>query len=162
MRTVTRVGDIYKVTIDNGEVRFFQLIARDHCALNGDVIRIFSNHYYLDQSPSMEELVNNSIERYMHTYVINGLKMGYWEKYGTSKEVGSLNLYFRSSLDRFYPRQNIVSKRWDIWKLNDHRIYVGELPKECARYEIGTVFAPLAVMIQLTTGNYQEPCYPLY
>ena len=162
MRISTRIGDIFIAQLDNGKLRFFQLIARDQSSLNGDVIRIFASHYNKDGIPSIEELIKGPIERYMHTYVINGIRLGYWEKFANTKDIGTVNIYFKDSLDDFYPRHNVVSKRWEIWVINGPRLFVGELPKECAKYEIGTVFAPIAVMIQLNTGNYQEPCYPLY
>lgn len=40
-RIVTKIGDIFSVTLKNGKQRFFQYIANDYSQLNSSVIRVF-------------------------------------------------------------------------------------------------------------------------
>lgn len=49
-RIVTKIGDIFSVTLDNGNLRFFQYIANDSSCLGGSVIRVFKKNIREDMS----------------------------------------------------------------------------------------------------------------
>ena len=164
MRTNCRLGDIYRVPIENDSVRFFHFIAKDSTDLNSDVIRIFKRHYHSDDSPSINDILNDEVECHMHTFLRLGIKMGLWEKYSfhaiATEEI--IDIAFRESCDfGNYPGQKIVSKNWEIWHINKPRIKVGELPVAYQKADIGLVFSPHSVMKRLN-GKELYVLYPTY
>ena len=71
-RIVTKIGDIFSVTLDNGNLRFFQYIANDWTDLNSSVIRVFKKEYPKGYELNPEEVVSDDVDFYAHTI----LRMG--------------------------------------------------------------------------------------
>ena len=159
----TFVGDIFIVRTDVG-IRFFQFIGKDKCLLGADVIRIFSRTYNNDSIPTVEIVLNDRIECYMHTSVSAGVKLNYWEKFASSKELGQEEVFFRSSKDDLNgSHKGIVSKRWIVWKMNGERLFVGELPISYQNADLGIVYAPKWVFYRIETGlDIEAKNYPRY
>ena len=156
-------GDIFKVKLGNGIIRFFQFIGKDISELNGDVIAIFREHYY--KEPTRPEMVlDDKIECFMHTSVLAGIKLGLWERvFSLPVTVSEKEIVFRTSLDYgLYPRQHVVSYRWVIWSMNSERCYIGTLPKEYYNSDLGGVFAPNHVIDRMETGEVPAKFYPDY
>lgn len=134
-------GDIFKVKLANGIIRYFQFIGKDNSELNGDVIAIFRKHH--SKEPTSPEMVlDDKFECFMHTSVLAGIKLGLWERViSLPVTVLEKEIVFRTSLDYgLYPRQHVVSHRWVIWSMNGERHYVGTLPKEYYTSDLGGVF----------------------
>lgn len=163
MRIVVKIGDIYVVPLKNSSYRFFQFIGKDASELGGDVIRIFKQSNDKLEGVSIDSIVHDETECYMHTSVVAGIKLGLWEKYANSPEIGSLDVFFRSSQDYGkYPKQQIVSHNWVVWKMNGPRCFLGDLPELYYNIDIGGIYAPSHVIYRLTTGSIPDKYYPLY
>lgn len=163
MKHYLKKGNIYKVQLDDGIIRFFQFIGKDSTNLYGDVIRIFSSHYKIEENPDPNTIIADIIECYMHTMVSIGVKMKLWELYANSQEVGSEDIIFRSSQDvGKTPNQVYVSSNWMVWKMNHERVWVGDLPHEYKSASIGCVYSPRSVIKRLKTGTSPDIYYPTY
>ena len=159
----TTIGDIYMVRTEKG-IRFFQYIDIDKSDLSFDVIRVFSHLYSEDEHPTVDVIINDSIDFYTHTSVLAGVKMNLWEKYAFSKECGTKDIYFRGSLDivNSKPYQRIISERWVVWKVNEERRYVGVLPKEYHNTDLGGGYPPVHIVSRIKTGKDIDIYYPSY
>ncbi len=112
-------GNIFEVIVPNDQKRYFQYVCKDLSLLNGDVIRVFSRSYAITASPTVEEIICDEVDCYMHTAVGAGVKFGLWTYYGRNKNVGSKEVYFRDANDYgHYPGERIVSHNWTVWKIN--------------------------------------------
>ena len=165
MSIQARIGDIYRVSLNDNTTRFIHYIAKDKSDLHSDVIRIFRRHYSIDEMPTVEMVLTDEVECHMHTFVRYALKWGLWQKYAFAPVRANdyVNVVFRSSRDEGkYPKQKVVSKDWEVWRINGRRISVGILPEQYHRADIGGVYSPNHVIQRLLTVK--EPCkfYPDY
>ena len=107
-RIVTKIGDIFSVTLDNGNLRFFQYIANDSSCLGGSVIRVFKKKYPKGYELNPEEVVSDDVDFYALTLLKIGVSDGDWL-------YGMLNSYMATSLmDRKhikYPELDIINKK---------------------------------------------------
>lgn len=156
-------GNVFKVKLSNGYIRYFQFLGKDVSELNGDVIVIFKKHY-TDEQYNMDEILQDEIEYFMHTSVSFGVKLGLWERVFTSPvSIPEADIVFRTSQDiGLHPRQHFVSHRWVVWSMNGDRRYVGTLPKKYYKADLGGVYAPIHVIIRLETGEVPDKYYPSY
>ena len=81
MRANTRIGDVFSVKIDEGNKKYFQLIAFDLTQLNSDVVRAFKQVYPMSANPALSEIVKGHVEFYAHCVTKVGLKMNFWESF---------------------------------------------------------------------------------
>ena len=138
----TKRGDIFSVKINENSKKYFQLIAFDLTQLNSDVIRAFKTQYSIDSSPDILEIVNGEVDFYAHCVTKIGLKLGFWEKYHNSTEVGKTDhILFRGTSDLGKkPGEYMVSYNWYVWKINDEKFTsVGKLTGENQKAEIGLI-----------------------
>jgi len=166
-RVVTKIGDVFAVNVDDKTRKFFQLIAFDLTQLNSDVIRAFSKRYPIDESPKPDEIVTGEVEFYAHCVTNWGVKLGFWEKYGKSKEVGELShILFRDTPDygrAVWEEPVLISERWYVWRIGDEDFTrVGKLEGENRRAEIGLVIDPNSIVHRMRTGEYDFPFYPRF
>ena len=99
----------------------------------------------------------------MHTFIIVGLELKLWEFFAASKELGSLDIYFRTSEDFVLsPGPAFISHKWVVWEMNCNRVFVGTLAKEYWSASIGGVYAPIHVLYRLNTGEIPDRLYPGY
>ncbi len=163
MRHIVKPGNIYKVVLENGVVRFFQFIGKDRTELNSDVIKIFARHYNSSDNPNVETILHDDTECYMHTIVKVGIKLGYWEKFCSAKAIIEAPIFFRTSQDvGLFPKQHFISHRWVVWEMNGEWCEVGDLPVSHYKTDLGTVFAPFGVIYRLQTGENPIRYYPSY
>ena len=90
-RVYTKKGDVFCVKINETHKKYFQLIAYDLAQLNSDVIRAFEKEYSLDSNPSIDEIINDNVTFYAHCVTKFGVKLGLWDKVGSSKDVGDIS-----------------------------------------------------------------------
>ena len=163
-RVVTKIGDIFSVSIDKSRKKFFQLVAFDRTQLNSDVIRGFKKDFPIEKTPTMGEIVKGEVQFYAHCTVKLGVKLGHWEKVGKFDDVGEVNdIIFKGTEDyATMPGQKpiTVSENWYIWRIGDLDFTdVGKLEGENREAYIGLVINPLGI-IELLKGNKYPPFYP--
>ena len=151
-RTVTRIGDIFSITIDGEYKVYFQYVAKDTTQLTSSVIRIFKRKYALDDNPDLEDVVLSEVNFYAHAFISWDIKENVWEKVGKSKNLGDVeNIHFRLTGDTM---QVIKSYRWYVWKINTPFVTVGELTNETRKYDMGWIVPPFQIVHKIKTGSY--------
>jgi len=155
-RVVTKIGNIFCVEIDNKQKSYFQYIANDLTELNSSVIRVFKKRYPIDSNPSMEEIVSDEVDFYVHTVLSVGVKRGGWYKVGTSKNIGDTeNIYFRFYSDVNYAGTGQTKAYyWSVWKINEPSQFIGEMKEQYQDYNIGPVFPYFIVVDKIKTGKF--------
>lgn len=150
-RARTTIGDIYSVKIDSNHRKYFQFVASDITQLNSDVIRAFKKIYTIDEMPSLQEIIGGEVEFYAHCIVKWGIQLGFWQKVGNIKEVGTVGRYFKSTND---DQRVKVSQNWWVWKINEEHRFVGKLEGEYRDAEEGSVIPPDSIVYRMRTGTY--------
>lgn len=158
-----KIGNVFKVRLPDGTIRYFQFIGKDLSELNGDVIAIFKTHFS-DDCINEDEIANDEIECFMHTSVLAGIKLGLWERvFSLPIKIKESEIVFRFSLDSVLnPGLRCVSHKWVVWSMNNERKYVGTLPKNYYNADLGGVYAPIHVISRLETGEVPDKFYPTY
>lgn len=155
-------GDVFKVNLADGTIRFFQFIGKDLSELNGDVIAIFKTHY-TEENISPDIIVSDVIECFMHTSVRAGVKLELWDRVFSLPTRIKGDIVFRTSQDiGMHPRQHSVSHHWVVWSMNKERRYVGTLPVEYYNADLGGIYAPKHVISRLETGLIPDKFYPSF
>ncbi|CAA9196468.1 hypothetical protein [Flavobacterium collinsii] len=165
-RVSIKVGDVFFVKVDDFSKRYFQYITNDLKQLNSDVIRAFDKVYPIDSSPDIDEIIQNNILFYAHCVTKWGVKLGFWEKVGNVKEVGSFeNILFRGTRDYGVKKGECpvkISSNWYVWRINDAEFtHVGKLEDENRKAEIGVVMDPESIVHRIRTGHY-DGFYPSF
>lgn len=149
-RIHTSVGDIFQVEIGDNQVKYFQYVARDLLLLNSDVIRVFRKIFVKDNLIDFDDLVKDEDCYIAHTSVSTGVKMGCWEKVGSSKIVLDVNNLFRVSRNH----GDTSVENWYVWRLGDDDMrYVGNLEYESKDATIGVVSAPIVMKFKIIEGE---------
>lgn len=159
MRVVTKIGDVFSVSIDNKRNKHFQLIAFDLTQLNSDVIRAFKTVYPFDAKPDLLEVANGEVEFHAHCVTKFGLKMSLWDKVGNTDIIGgTADILFRDTNDygvKVGEEPIKVSDRWYVGHINDKDFTrVGKLEGENRKAEIGVVVNPYDVVERMKSGSY--------
>lgn len=144
-RTRIKIGDVFCVRLNNHTNRYFQFIARDQTQLGSDVIRVFEKSYAPDETPDLDDVINDRVTLYAHFFLAIGLKLNYWEKVGHVREVGDLNVFFRDTNDfgRKAGEEPVwVSNDWWVWMISEDSKHVGRLEGKDRDAYIGIVFSP--------------------
>ena len=154
-RVITKIGDILCVDIDGDYKCYLQFIAVDFTQLNSTVIRVFKNHYPLDSTPTMDEVVKGEVSFFAHVMLNNGIRDGVWYKVGKHKDVGDTdNIMFRQHQDidiKTWERKDI----WYVWKINHEFVRIGEyLPEEYRDLPMGDVFPYDGIIEKIKTGKF--------
>lgn len=157
----TKIGDIFAVKINDHYKKYFQYIVSDLTQLNSDVIRAFKKSYPIEDSPELSEIVKEEVEFYAHCVTKLGIKMGYWECIGNTKEVGNFeNVLFKSSSDDGNLKIKI-SKNWWVWKINKEQRRVGMILGDDRKAEVGSIIPPDSIVHRMQTGEY-DFIYPAF
>lgn len=163
-RVYTKIGDVFSVEIDENNKKYFQLIAYDLTQLNSDVIRAFDKAYPIDSNPDILDILRQEVQFYAHCTTKTGVKMGFWKKVGSSKEIGSVNhILFRDTNDmltKLGDEPIKISHNWYVWRINDENFTrVGKLEGENRNSYIGFIINPLGI-IEMLKGNKYPKVYP--
>lgn len=152
-RIVTKIGDIFSVTLDNGNLRFFQYIANDITQLNSPVIRVFNNEYPTEYEVNPLEVVNDEVDFYAHTMLRWGITDGAWQKVGKCHDVGNTeNIMFRMyRVDAPDHKDRI----WHAWYINKEWFIIGKLTEDYRnKSDIGLVFPYKDIVSRIKKGIY--------
>ncbi len=150
-RIVTKIGDIFSTTLDNGNLRFFQYIANDWTDLNSSVIRVFKKEYPKGYEPNPEEVVSDDVDFYAHTILRMGVEDGDWQKVGKCENVGDTdNILFREV------RKDAVNHNeriWKAWYINKEWFTIGKLTDDFRdKSDIGSVWVSSAIVYRIRNG----------
>jgi hypothetical protein len=152
-RIQIRKGDIFEVPVGNGKM-YFQYIGLDLTQLNSEVIRSFKNVYSKEESPNIDEIINDEIEFHAHTMIRLGYNMELYKKFGNSTRNLVENVTWRQSEDSGDPKVKI-SKRWVTWKTGKEMVKIKYNIEELSKTEIGSVHNPIDVVEKMKNGDYQ-------
>jgi hypothetical protein len=152
-----RIGDLYRVSVNDREVAYFQHIADDKTQLGSNVICVFARRYSKDDPPSDLEIVNDSPHFYAHVAIPVGEKHCCWVKVGYAEPHPTPDLLFRGTNDHGHNTK--VSKNWHIWKIGEPMKRVGALTGDRRKAEIGMVINPYSILCRIRTGSY-DFAYP--
>lgn len=163
-RVVTKIGDIFSISINETEKRYIQLVAYDLLQLNSDVIRCFTKTYPLDANPDSETIINDNILFYSHCVIKLGIKLNVLTKVGKNSELGDFSeVLFRNTSD--YGRKEneepiSISQNWYVWRIGDKKITpIGKLDGENKKSYVGLIINPLGIL-ELAKGNRYPINYP--
>ena len=107
--------------------------------------------------------MEGEVEFYAHCVVPAGVKMGLWTKYGKSKKLGTMDIFFRGTNDYGYKVGEApmkYSNNWYIWKINEPFQRVGSLAGVQRKFDIGLIFTPKDIYIWASTGKIPLVNYP--
>ncbi len=158
-RVITKIGDIFSVSLENGKKKYFQYIANDLTQLNSDVIRSFEKEYEKEELPDVKELLSGKIDFHAHTMINVGVKQGLFHQESASTVYPDIaNIVFRGTLDygkKIDGKLITKSDNWRIWHINDKDFTdVGKLVGENRNAEIGIVIPPNAIVERIKTGKF--------
>lgn len=159
-RIITKVGDVFEVTFDDGTKGYLQYIVRDLTQLNSDVVRVFRERYGADEHPDLESVVTGEVDFYAHCVTKWGVKLGFWDRVANVPYVGKVDTLFRDSSD-VGNHQVKKSEGWWVWKVNEEQVFVGSLEGAFRMAEIGVVINPASIVHRMKTGSY-DFVYPDY
>lgn len=159
-RIITKIGDIFSVDISGQSQRYFQYIANDLTQLNSDVIRVFKRVYPKGGAYNIDDIANDEIDFYAHCVIKWGIKLGFWQKIGNSKNIGKIDVLFRDSDDYGKP-EVIVSEKWYVWKINEEFKNIGKVTEKYKNSEIGIVISPENIVKRIKSGSY-DFVYPKF
>jgi hypothetical protein len=163
-RYSSKIGDVFCVPLNNGTKKYFQYIVSDMTCLNSSVIRIFKKFYTIDENPDLNNIINDTVDFYVHVVIQWGVKLKFWEKVGNVADVGKTDVLFKSSHDfirkKGEPRIEI-SEKWSVWKINEPMQFVGKLERKYHNAEIGGVVPAYQIIERMRTGKYNMT-YPGY
>lgn len=157
-RIVTRIGEIFSVILDNGNLRFFQYIANDLSCLNSSVIRVFKKEYPKEYELKPEEVVLGEVDFYAHTILRWGIADGCWQKVGKCKDVGDTEiiLFRKVKTDAIDHKERI----WEVWYINKEWFTIGKLTEEFkSKSDIGVVFPYPHIISRIKVGVYPGTYY---
>lgn len=153
-RIQNRIGSIYCVTLDKKSKVYLQYVANDWTQLNSAVLRVFKKKYSNNEKVDLEEVVRGEVWFYAHAVLNSAIRDGFWDKVGSSKELGdTTNIKFR-----LYSEGNFnhltVSHKWHVWTINQEKIRIGDLTNEYKHYNLGWVYSPYYIYTKIKTGKY--------
>jgi hypothetical protein len=152
MRVTTKVGDVFRIPLKQGGVRYMQYVANDMTQLNSDVLRVFKPITSNAES-DIEKIAESEIDFHVHSDTRAGIKMGNWTKLGRANVYGPTLTLFRQTADDGNPGIKF-STRWSVWRVGESMKFVGALHDANRDSEPGSVFPPFAVVSRIETGDY--------
>ncbi len=161
-------GDIFKVTLEDKEVGFFQYMLLDPCQLNSEVIRVFRYRSKEVANYNLEEIAKSDVDFYAHVVIPFGYDLDLWEKIGNVPlEKGYIIPLFRdtSGIKHEFEGRKIIYKKtdqWQVWRAGDpfdFRKKLGWITEENESIDLGMVKAPLEIIHKMKTGEYSFPYY---
>ena len=165
-RVYTKKGDIYEIIVDDTYKRYLQLIGYDLECLNSDTFRVFKKSYPVDYNPTMDEILKDDIDFYVHSFAGGGIHDEIWNLVYRSKDVGKLDgIKFRIIGELPPPgikfTEYIFSKS-TVWTFNGNNMHTicGKLPEEWIGADLGDVLQPKNILHRIKYGKYDwEPIY---
>jgi hypothetical protein len=164
-QTRVRIGDVFSVSIGDGQVRFFQYIGNDSTQLDSEIIRVYKNQYSSTNAIDLESIVASEIDWHAHCFLRLGLQLGYWSKAGKAVIAPDITPLFRDTYDygrAAWQEPILVSHNWVVWHPGQDFQQVGRLAGKNEQADIGLVMSPVDIVHRLQHGVYDLPFYPSF
>ncbi len=166
-RVYTKRGDVYEIKIDDTTKRYMQFIGLDWNQLNSDTFRVYKKVYPIDATPSLEEILSDIPDFYVHSFASAGIKAGLWSLAYRCKNVGDTSsIKFKTDEEDMIPKEKRgeYCNRWSFWHFDerfDNRfLYEGKMPQEWKSAHLGYVYHPVNVLHRIIHGRFSfEPKY---
>lgn len=134
------IGDIFEIPLSWNQKRFMQFVTEDASQMNAWSIRVFKTDYSMEDNPSVDVIVKDSVDFYCNTYSIDqGVLYGLWRYYGKSADLGNLNAMVFRSFER-------NPQRWRVWRPSQEAQYYRVLPRCFLNTNYGGLYAPIHVI----------------
>lgn len=151
-------GDIFEVNANDCKYKYFQYIGNDDSQLDADVIAFFD--FRNDSSGQREgidfdHLARARVHAYAHCVIRNGIKLSLWKKIGHAHVYAQPFPFFRVSRDYGDTPLVEISRRWNIWRMNEERQERTELSTAEQGYDLGMVVTHLDVVDMARLGHYE-------
>lgn len=165
-RVYTKKGDVYEIRIDETSKKYMQFIGSDWNQLNSDTFRVYKKIYPIDATPSLEEILSDTPDFFVHSFASGGIKDGIWSLAYRCKDVGDTRgIKFRTAHDfRSEGVKLDFYKEWRLWifseELDNQTLLKGKMPKEWKSAYLGTIYQPIRVLHRIIYGKFPfEPQY---
>ena len=167
-RVIINKGDIFCVEIEGKYKSYFQFLDKDVNLLNSNVIRVFKTRYPLDYEPILDEIVQDDVLFYTHTFIRIGLDYNAWYKIGRLKQEEPYNLtnvkfgtYCETKLKRENGILEFISvsplENWTTWYVNgEYECDVDLMTKDIEILELGGVMPYSHVLYRIEYGYYRS------
>jgi len=153
-----KIGDLYRVVMDDGYVAHFQHVVDDSTQLGSNVICVFKHRYPKDASLSSTDIANDRPEFHAHVAIPVGIKHNCWTKIGFAPVQQKPVVLFRICND-YGPPPPTTSKDWSVWRANEPLRRVGKLTGDLRDAEIGLIVNPFSLVFRIRNGHY-DFAYP--
>ncbi|WP_422079427.1 hypothetical protein [Ulvibacterium sp.] len=161
-------GDIFKVSLSNDKIGFFQYLLLDPALLNSEVIRAFNYRVEQDETFDLKEVLNSGTHFNSHVDIRLGCDLRVWEKVG--------NIPLENDLDRplfravfgendKYDGNRIVYKKsdkWQVWRAGnsfESRQNIGRITQEMENIDLGLIINPMGIVYRMEHDEYQRKYY---
>ena len=149
----THIGDIFEITLPGERKRYMQFVIVDSSQLGAWGVRVFKNEYAIEEMPSIEDIVKDSVDFYCNTRAIGrGVLYGLWKYYGKSADLGNLNAMVFRTFDRGIP--GLSPQRWRVWKASQEARYYRVLPRKYLKADNGGMVPPVWILYRIISGRW--------
>lgn len=148
----THIGDIFELLLPRGRKRYMQFVIVDSSQLGASGVRVFKEEYAAEETPSIQEIVRDSVDFYCNTRAIGqGILHGLWSYYGKSADLGDLNAMVFRTFDRGIP--GAFPQRWRVWIASHEDKYYRVLPRRYLSADDGGMIPPIMVLYRILYGR---------
>ena len=152
-RVVVKPGDIFCIELEDNTKCYFQNLGKDVEQLNSNVICVFKKIYSQEAIPTCEDIVQDEVNFYAHTYIKWWVKDSDWIKVGKATIYKKMeNLYFKT-----FDREDGWIE-WRVWKVNHRaRFYKNTFSKKLyQKCEWGEAFPDIDIVSKITKGYFAK------
>lgn len=160
-RVYTKKGDVYEIKIDNTSKRYMQFIGLDWNQLNSCTFRVYKRAYPIEVTPTLEEILNDTPDFYVHSYASGGIKDGLWSLAYRCEDVGDTqNILFSTFDDLELPEAGFY-RGWRFWYFNE-KIKTSwfcrceEKPLEWNSADVGGVVPTIWLYNKIKSGKFTD------
>lgn len=148
-----RLGDLFRVRVDQSTDGYFQYVVDDVTQLSSQVVRVFAKTATDPGASDPESVAAGDVAFHAHVMLRDGLKRGFWEFVGHADPPALDGILFRDSGD--YGRPEVkISRDWYVCRPNQEQHRVGALEPPLQVAEIGVVIPPESLIHRIRHGKY--------
>ena len=142
------IGDVFEILLPDNRKRYMQFVIVDSSQLGAWCVRVFKKDYSIDETPSVEDIVKDSVDFYCNTRAIGrGVQYGLWSYYGKSSNRGNLDdIVFRTFQGEI---PGLSQQRWRVWVASKSPKYFSVLPKKYLKAADGSMCPPIWVIYRI-------------
>ena len=147
------IGDVFEIPLPDNRKRYLQFVIVDSSQLGAWCVRVFKKDYSIDETPSVEDIVKDSVDFYCNTRAIGrGVQYGLWSYYGKSSNRGNLDdIVFRTFQGEI---PGLSQQRWRVWVASKSPKYFSVLPQKYLKAADGSMCPPIWVIYRIIAGRW--------